>query len=57
MEIRLYMDPETGEPHIFEHGVTVDEVREVLRRPGEDRAGDGDTREAIGQTAAGRFLK
>ena len=40
MDIRFNIDPETGQPHIYEHGVTEDEVGEVLRRPGEDRAGD-----------------
>ena len=57
MDIRFYIDPETGQPHVFEHGVTEDEVQEVLRRPGEDRAGDEDSRVAIGQTNAGRCLK
>jgi hypothetical protein len=57
MEIRFYMDPETDQPHIYDHGVTEDEVREVLSRPGEDRAGDENSRVAIGQTAAGRYLK
>jgi hypothetical protein len=57
MDFRFHIDPETGQPHIFEHGVTEDEVREVLRRPGEDRAGDDDSRVAIGQTASGRYLK
>jgi len=57
MDIRFYIDPETGQPHIFDHGVTEDEVREVLRRPGEDRAGDEASRVAIGQTVAGRYLK
>ena len=57
MDIRFYLDPETGQPHILEHGVTENEVREVLRRPGEDRAGDEDSRVAIGQTQAGRYLK
>jgi hypothetical protein len=37
--------------------VTEEEVREVLMRPGEDRAGSEDSRVAIGQTAAGRYLK
>jgi hypothetical protein len=37
--------------------VTEDEVREVLRRAGEDRAGDEGSRVAIGQTAGGRYLK
>jgi len=57
MDIRFYIDPETGQPHILEHGVTEDEVHDVLRRPGEDRAGDEDSRVAIGQTIAGRYLK
>jgi hypothetical protein len=57
MELRFHIDPETGQPHIFEHGVTEAEVDEVLRRPGEDRAGDEGSRVAIGQTAAGRYLK
>ncbi|HEV3258012.1 MAG TPA: hypothetical protein VG013_14100 [Gemmataceae bacterium] len=57
MDIRFHIDPETGQPHIFEHGVTEDEAREVLRRPREDRAGDEDSRVAIGQTIAGRYLK
>ena len=57
MEMRFFDDPDTGQPHIFGHGVTEDEVREVLRKPGEDRAGDEDSRVAIGQTVAGRYLK
>ena len=57
MDIRFHVDPETGQPHIYDHGVTEDEVREVLQRPGEDRAGDEDSRVALGQTAAGRYLK
>jgi len=57
MDIRFYMDPQTDQPHIYDHGVTEDEVRQVLRRPGEDRAGDENSRVAIGQTDAGRYLK
>ena len=57
MELRFYIDPETGQPHIYEHGVTEKEVREVLLRRGEDRAGDEGSRVAIGQTFAGRYLK
>ena len=57
MELRFHIDPETGQPHIYDHGVTENEVREVLRRPGEDRAGEEDSRVALGQTAAGRYLK
>ncbi len=57
MDLRFYLDPETGQPHIFEHGVTEAEVQEVLRKPGEDRPGDEGSRVAIGQTASGRYLK
>jgi len=39
MNIRFYLDPATGEPHIYSHGVTEDEVADVLRNPGEDRPG------------------
>lgn len=55
--LRFYLDAETGQPHIYDRGVTEEEVWEVLRRPGEDRAGEGDSRVAIGQTATGRHLK
>jgi hypothetical protein len=57
MAIRYYRDPETGLPHIYNHQVTEDEVEEVLARPGEDRPGREDSRVAIGQTAAGRYLR
>ncbi len=57
MEIRFFIDPDGGQPHIFEHGVTEDEVRQVLLRPGEDRPGEAGSRVALGQTAAGRYLK
>src|SRR5215510_764828 len=57
MNIRFYRDPATGEPHIYNHGVTEEEVEEVLRRPGEDRHGREGSRVAIGQTRAGRSLR
>lgn len=57
MEIRFLLDPETRQPHIFEHGVTEEEVADVLRRPGEDRRGKELSRVAIGQSAAGRYLR
>ena len=57
MHIRFYHDPATGEPHIYKHGVTEEEVEEVIRRPGEDRRGREGARVAIGQTRAGRFLR
>ncbi len=57
MEIRFYSDPETDEPHIYQHGVSEEEVIEVLRRRGDDYAGHRDSRIRLGQTAAGRYLK
>jgi len=55
--IRYYIDPATELPHIYNHDVTEDEVEEVLARPGEDRGGEEDSRIAIGQTEAGRYLR
>lgn len=57
MNIRFYMDPETGQPHIHGHGDREDEVEDVLASPGEDRPGAEDSRVAIGQTGAGRYLR
>ena len=57
MEIRFYEDPDTGQPHIYVHGVTEQEVEEVLRGPGEDLRGTRDSRRKIGQTRAGRYLQ
>jgi hypothetical protein len=57
MRVRFYCDPETEEPHIYGHGVTEDEVEEVLYRPGEDRPGHNGSRVAIGRTGNGRCLR
>lgn len=57
MNLRFYVDPVTGEPHIYNHHVDEEEVAEVLIRPGEDRPGREGARVAIGQTEAGRYLK
>lgn len=57
MNVRYYRDPETGQPHIYGHGVTEAEVEWVLRAPGEDIAGRDDSRQALGQTEAGRYLR
>lgn len=57
MEIRFYIDPEAGLPHISSHGIYEDEVEDVLTSPGEDRAGQKGVRIALGQTAAGRYLR
>jgi len=57
VELRFYIDPETGAPHIHRHGVEETEVEEILDRPWEDRPGHGDSRVAMGQTKAGRYLR
>ena len=57
MEIRHYLDPETGLPHIYDHGVSEAEVERVLRRVGEDGPSSGSSRQAVGQTEGGRYLR
>jgi hypothetical protein len=57
MDLRFHIDPETGEPHIFDHGVTEEEVRQVLVRRGDDFQGRRNSRIRFGQTMAGRYLK
>lgn len=57
MNLRFFIDPRTGAPHIYNHGVSEEEVEEVLARPGEDRHGDDASRVAIGATEAGRILR
>jgi len=57
MNIRFYIDPETVLPHIYGHRVDEREVEDVLREPGEDRPGREDSRVAIGQTRAGRYIR
>jgi hypothetical protein len=56
-DIRYYIDPETEMPHIYNHNVSESEVEEALDRPGEDRLGYDSARVAIGQTAAGRYIR
>jgi len=57
VRLRYYPDPETGEPHIFEHGVDEEEVEDVLRNPAEDRQRRNDSRIALGQTRDDRSLR
>jgi hypothetical protein len=57
MDIRYYLDPETGIPHIHEHGVTEAEVEFILKHRGEDEPCARDSRQALGQTADGRYLR
>ena len=57
MKMRFYIDPETNQPHIYNHGVREDEVEDVLRKPGEDRPGREGSRVVVGKTTAGRYLR
>jgi hypothetical protein len=57
MELRFWKDPESGLPHIYEHGVTEEEVRQVLSRPRLNLRSGGNSRSIMGQTSAGRYLK
>ena len=57
MDIRYFIDPESGLPHIHRHGVTEEDVEDVLRRPIEDRPGRDGSRVALGRTESGRHLR
>ena len=57
MDVRYHLDPDSGRPHIYGHGVSETEVEYVLRHPGDDRPGRDGSRHALGQTDAGRYLR
>ena len=57
MNVRYYIDPQTGLPHICNHNVAEYEVEDVLTNPGEDRPGRDGSRVAIGHTSNGRLLR
>jgi hypothetical protein len=57
VEIRFYLDPMTGKPHIYDHEVSEEEVEEVLSWPGEDLPADRGARSIVGQTSGGRYLR
>ncbi len=57
MNIRFYIDTQTGVPHIYNHEIDENEVEHVLRNPGEDRPGYNGARVVIGQTQGGRYLR
>ena len=57
MEIRYFIDPETGLPHIYRHDVTEEDVDDILCRPIEDRPGREGSRVALGRTETGRYLR
>jgi hypothetical protein len=57
MDVRYYVDPETGLPHIYAHGVGEEDVEDALRRPMEDRPGREGSRVALGRSRSGRYLR
>lgn len=57
MEVKFYVDRESGEPHIARHGVSEEEVYDVLARPLEDRPGREGARVALGRTRSGKYLR
>jgi hypothetical protein len=57
VHLRFFLDPETGEPHIYNHNVTEEEVEEILSHPGDDFPGARDSRIALGPTSDGRHLQ
>ena len=57
MQIRYHIDPTTELPHIYQHDVSEREVEAILARPLQDIRGRDDSRIALGQTEAGRYLK
>ena len=57
LSLRFYIDSETGDPHIYSHGVEEQEVEDVIILPSEDRRGREGSRIAIGQTQEGRYIR
>ena len=57
MRVRFYRDPDTGLSHIYNHGVSEEEVLQVLESsPLKQRSSEGPLI-ALGQTYVGRHLK
>ena len=57
MQIRFYLDPVTGFPHIHNHGIDESEVEDIVETREYVMRGRDGTRLALGQTSAGRYLK
>jgi len=57
VNVRFYIDVDTGLPHFEQHGVTEAEVLRVLDTPTENRPGSGDSRILIGRASGGRFIR
>ena len=57
MHIRFYIDPGSGLPHIYDHGVTEEEVEWVVANAEHKWHGSGDSIIVIGRTAGRKLLK
>lgn len=57
MDAVFYINPRTGAPHCLDHGVTEDEVLDVLDAPEVRATAHGDALLAAGQTAEGRWIR
>ncbi len=57
MQLRFYIDPESGVPHIYRHDVSESDVEEVLANAREDRPGRDGARVTIRRTLSGRVLR
>ena len=57
MFLRFYLDPETEQPHCYDHGITEAEVEEVMAHPAETHLGRDGALIALGQTYTGRYLR
>jgi len=57
MVVRFFIDPDTGLPHIEQHGISTSEVLEVLRGSSYHGPGREGTRVAEGQTLNGRYIR
>ena len=57
MQVRYYVDPQTGLPHIYRHDVSELEVEQVLERPDQEDPGDEGSRVAIVPTSTGSTLR
>jgi hypothetical protein len=57
MQVRFFIDPDTGFAHCETHGVYPEEALDILRGPSYQGPGKNGTRVAEGQTRNGRYLR
>jgi len=57
LNVRFYVDRESGEPHFARHGLSEHDLREVLANPLEDRPGQEGARTALCRSHAGRYIR